>query len=77
MNKADSVSFMLISHAGYETICHIIVKYTRQLSVCLCLCIWTYRTVFMAGFKCMEALGRIIISGPYPPSNAVIYMHLQ
>ena len=30
-----------------------------------------------AGFKCVEALGRIIIRGPYPPSNATIYMHLQ
>ena len=28
-------------------------------------------------FKCVEALGRIIIRGPYPPSNAIIYMHLQ
>jgi len=25
----------------------------------------------------VEALGRIIIEGPYPPSNAIIYMHLQ
>jgi len=30
-----------------------------------------------AGFKCAEALGRIIIRGPYPHSNATIYMHLQ
>jgi len=30
-----------------------------------------------AAFKCVEALGRIIIRGPYPPSNAIIYMHLQ
>ena len=30
-----------------------------------------------AGFKYVEALGRIIIRGPYPPSNAIIYMHLQ
>ena len=30
-----------------------------------------------AGFKCVEALGRIIIRGPIPPSNAIIYMHLQ
>jgi len=30
-----------------------------------------------AGIKCVEALGRIIIIGPYPPSNAIIYMHLQ
>jgi len=30
-----------------------------------------------AGFKCVEALGRIIIRGTYPPSNAIIYMHLQ
>jgi len=31
-----------------------------------------------AGFKCVEALSRIIIRGaPYPPSNAIIYMHLQ
>jgi len=29
------------------------------------------------GFKCVEAMGRIIIRGPYPPSNAIIYMHLQ
>jgi len=29
-----------------------------------------------AGFKCVEALARIIIRGPYPPSNAIIYMHL-
>ena len=35
--------------------------------------------------QCVEALGRIIIiiiiiiiiRGPYPPSNAIIYMHLQ
>jgi len=25
-----------------------------------------------AGFKCVEVLGRIIIGGPYPPSNAII-----
>jgi len=30
-----------------------------------------------AGFKYVEALGRIIIGGPYPPSNAIIYMNLQ
>ena len=30
-----------------------------------------------AGFRCVEALGRIIIRGPYPPSNAIIYVHLQ
>ena len=31
-----------------------------------------------AGFKCVEALGRIIIrGGPYPTSNAIIYIHLQ
>jgi len=29
-----------------------------------------------AGFKYVEALGRIIIRGPYPPSNVIIYMHL-
>ena len=28
-----------------------------------------------AGFKCVGALGRIIIRGPYAPSNAIIYMH--
>ena len=28
-------------------------------------------------FKCVEALGRIIIRGPYTASNAIIYMHLQ
>ena len=33
--------------------------------------------IFMAGFKCVEALGRIIIRGLYLPSNAIIYMHLQ
>jgi len=27
------------------------------------------------GLKCVEAVGRIIIRGPYPPSNAIIYMH--
>ena len=30
-----------------------------------------------AGFKCVEAMGRIIIRGPYPPSSAIIYMHVQ
>jgi len=35
------------------------------------------REQFRAGFKCVEALGRIIIRSPYPPSNAIIYMHLQ
>jgi len=33
--------------------------------------------LYSAGFKYGEALGRIIIEGPYPPSNAIIYMHLQ
>ena len=28
-----------------------------------------------AGFKCVEALGRIIIRGPHPPLNAIIYMY--
>ena len=28
-----------------------------------------------AGFKCVEALGRIIIRGPYPPLNAIIDMY--
>jgi len=32
---------------------------------------------FSARFKYVEALGRIIIGGPYSPSNAIIYMHLQ
>ena len=30
-----------------------------------------------AVFKCVEALGRIIIRGPYPPLNAIIYMLLS
>jgi len=31
--------------------------------------------LFRVGFKCVEALGRIIIRGaPYPPSDAIIYM---
>jgi len=37
----------------------------------------TLLLISSAGFKYMEALGRIIIGGPYPPSNAIIYMHLQ
>jgi len=37
----------------------------------------TRSSVISAGFKHVEALGRIIIGGPYPPSNAIIYMHLQ
>ena len=32
---------------------------------------------YRARFKCVEALGKIIIRGPYPLSNAIIYMHLQ
>ena len=28
-----------------------------------------------AGFKCVEALGRIIVRGPCPPLNAIVYMH--
>ena len=35
------------------------------------------RSVTSAGFKRVEALGRIVVRGPYPPSNAIIYMHLQ
>jgi len=31
---------------------------------------------FSAGFKYVETLSRIIIGGPYPPSNAIICMHL-
>ena len=39
-------------------------------------CSSTYRLgVYKAGFKCVETLDRIIIRGPYPPSNAIIYMH--
>jgi len=34
-------------------------------------------TPVRAGFKCVKALGRIIIRGPYPSSNAIIYMHIQ
>ena len=30
-----------------------------------------------AVFKCVEALGRIIIRGSYPPSNPIVYMHLH
>ena len=37
---------------------------------------WSH-CLLRAGFKCVEALGRIITRGPYPPSNAIIYMHLQ
>ena len=29
------------------------------------------------GFKCVESMVRIIIRGPYPLSNTIIYMHLQ
>ena len=39
---------------------------------------WRYQIHFVpirARFKRVEALGRIIIRGPYPPSNAIIYMH--
>jgi len=37
--------------------------------------IFLYKNVlaFSAGFKYVEALGRIIIGGPYPASNAIIY----
>jgi len=34
-------------------------------------------TLPSATFSIVEALGRIIIGGPYPPSNAIIYMHLK
>jgi len=34
-------------------------------------------SVTSAEFRYWEALGKIIIGGPYPPSNAIIYMHLQ
>jgi len=30
-----------------------------------------------ARFKYVDALGKIITGDPYPPSNAIIYMHLQ
>jgi len=30
-----------------------------------------------AGIEYVEALASIIIGGPYPPSNAIIYMHLR
>ena len=33
-------------------------------------------SISRARFKCVGALGRIIIRGPYPPSNATIYMHI-
>ena len=35
------------------------------------------KPLVVAGFKCVQALGRIIIRGPYPPPDAIIYMHLQ
>ena len=40
-------------------------------------CLVNARVSDRTGFVCVEALGRIIIRGPYPPSNAIIYMHLQ
>jgi len=30
---------------------------------------------YTAGIQRVEALGRIIIRGPYPPSDAIIYIH--
>jgi len=39
--------------------------------------IFEFCFLFRAGFKCVEALGMIIIRGPYPPSNALIYTQLQ
>jgi len=35
-----------------------------------------WASVPSARFKYLEALGRINIEGPYPPSNAIIYMHI-
>ena len=32
-------------------------------------------TQYIAGIQRLEALGRIIIRGPYPPSDAIIYIH--
>jgi len=45
----------------------------------VCIEVLKVRTVKIAsvGFKYVEALGRVIIEGPYPPSNAIIYMPLQ
>ena len=54
-----------------------------QLHHCHSIIITTLRLVepklppVRAGFKCVEALGRIVIRGPYPASNAIIYTHLQ
>ena len=49
---------------------------TQQLTPPATVCI-TYRHAVRAGFKGVEALDGIIIRGPYPPSNAIIYVHLQ
>jgi len=38
---------------------------------------WGKVVPISAGFKYVEALGKVIIGGPYPPSDAVNYMHLQ
>jgi len=35
-----------------------------------------YIVSFSAKFKYVEALGRIIIGGPYPPTNVIIYVSL-
>jgi len=32
-------------------------------------------TQYIAGFQRVEALGMILIRGPYPPSDAIIYIH--
>jgi len=43
----------------------------------ICIICERISSAVIAGFKYVEALDRIIIGGPYPPSNAIIYMHLQ
>ena len=50
-----------------------------MLSSCVCpsVCPSYRRKPARAGLKCVDPLGRIIIRGSYPPSNAIIYMHLQ
>jgi len=53
----------------------------RSIAAVLCPSVWVCVrpsvTSLRAGFKCVEALGRIIIRGPYPPSNGPSYTHLQ
>ena len=60
-----------------RTLTHLFLQTTLQLSTLIVHNFLAVSLLASAWFQCVEALDRIIIRGPYPPSDAIIYINLQ